>query len=258
MNGIQDPSVLAAGYALGTLTPEEIAAYEVFLAGSADARDVAAAYESTAAALGLDATPISPRPQLKADIMAMIAITPQHEPLDADPVIELAAIPAARPGARKAQARWSTTSVRILASAAAAAVLFAGGAFVGASLSGNDNAGELQQASELAQINSAPDAQRSTAAVVGGGTATLVWSDALGKSAILIDDLSELPSDKTYELWYIRDDVAQPAGTMDASTATTWRVLDGAKAAGDTVGVTVEPKGGSEQPTTTPIVAIPS
>jgi hypothetical protein len=26
--------------------------------------------------------------------------------------------------------------------------------------------------------------------------------------------------------------------------------------AGDTVGVTIEPKGGSEQPTTTPIVAI--
>ena len=36
------------------------------------------------------------------------------------------------------------------------------------------------------------------------------------------------------------------------------RVLDGDMKAGDTVGVTVEPSGGSKTPTTTPIVAIAS
>jgi anti-sigma-K factor RskA len=40
--------------------------------------------------------------------------------------------------------------------------------------------------------------------------------------------------------------------------STAWRVLTGEMAAGDAVGVTVEPQGGSNQPTTTPIVDIAS
>ena len=266
---LHDLSELAAGYAFGILTPEETADYQAFLAGSSEARDLAAAYDSTSGILGLDAPPVTPSAQLKSNIMALIATTPQHTEHDAHPVIDIAAPPtigssvgssdnaAAGPSARKARARWSKTPMRVLAGAAAAAVLFAAGTVVGLNVNGN-NTSELQQASELAQINSAPDAQRASADVTGGGTATLVWSDTIGKSAILINDLNELPSDETYELWYIRDDVAHPAGTMDASTATTWRVLDGAKTAGDTIGVTVEPRGGSEQPTTTPVVAITS
>lgn len=272
MSERQDVSDLAAGYAFGTLNPEELAAYEAFMESSPNARDVAAEFESTSAILGSDAPPVSPSPQLKTNIMAMIASTPQQEPRAANPVIAvtpqqelhpagpvlaIATQQPLGPSARKAKARWSKTPVRFLASAAAAAVLFAAGTVVGLNVSGN-NTSELQQASELAQINSAPDAQRASADVAGGGTATLVWSDTVGKSAILINDLTKLSGDETYALWYIRDDVAHPAGTMDASTATTWRVLDGAKTAGDAVGVTVEPKGGSEQPTSTPVVAISS
>ena len=90
--------------------------------------------------------------------------------------------------------------------------------------------------------------------------ATLVWSGALGRSALIATDLPELPSGKTYELWYIRDGQATAAGTMNATGGSdaTWRVLTGRMAAGDTVGVTVEPRGGSKQPTTPPIVAIAS
>jgi len=52
---------------------------------------------------------------------------------------------------------------------------------------------------------------------------------------------------------------AVSAGTFDSSgTGTVWRVLDGSITVGDLIGVTVEPKGGSTQPTTDPIVAIQS
>ena len=62
-----------------------------------------------------------------------------------------------------------------------------------------------------------------------------------------------------YELWYIGESGARPAGTFSVSeSGATWRVLDGDMVAGDMVGVTVEPRGGSEQPTTDPIVAIES
>lgn len=82
MNDDQDPSLLAAGYALGTHTPEEMAAYAVYLAGSADGRRGAEAFEQTAAALGMDAAPVTPRPKLKTDLLTLIQTTQQEEPAD--------------------------------------------------------------------------------------------------------------------------------------------------------------------------------
>lgn len=245
-------------------------------------------FEDIAAQLGLAAEPVEPRPELKAALFAAIQTTPQLPagpqtapapaqtvapvPKPVSPAAPPAApdatgpdaagpaavgLEAAGPAERKAQRRWFTRPVAIVASAAAAAALFFGGTVVGGSLAGND--ATQQQASALAQINAAPDAQRASAAVTGGGTATLVWSAQLGTSALIARDLPNLPNDKTYELWYIRDGKATPAGTMDAAgTGSTWKVLAGTMQAGDTVGVTVEPSGGSPRPTTNPIVAIPS
>ena len=108
-------------------------------------------------------------------------------------------------------------------------------------------------------LTSAGDLQRASAEVAGGGEATLIWSLDQRKSAILVNGLPALSSGKTYQLWYIGGDGAIPAGTFEpTASATSWRVLDGAMSAGDTVGVTVEPKGGSSQPTTDPIVKLAS
>ncbi|WP_348788564.1 anti-sigma factor [Leifsonia sp. NPDC080035] len=225
-------------------------------------------FEDVAAQLGLAAEPVEPPARLKADLFAKIAATPQlpaNETVDAAPAEPAEpAAPAgptepAGPAERAAQRRWFQRPAAILAAAAAAVVLFIGGAFLGASLAGNDSY-QRQQATALAAINAAPDVQRSSAEVAGGGTATLVWSPELGRSALIATDLPDLPSGKTYELWYIRDGTPIAAGTMNATggSAATWRVLTGQMAAGDTVGVTVEPRGGSTKPTTDPIVAIAS
>jgi anti-sigma-K factor RskA len=254
----------------------------------ADTPDEARQFEAVAAELGLAAEPVTPPPSLKADLFAKLASTPQlpaldaaapasapapvdasapvgtPTPVDAPPaeasrVQEIPAqSPAETPAETKARTRWFTRPMTIAAAAAAAVVLFLGGTFLGSSLAGN-NSFQQQQASSLAQINAAPDAQRATAEISGGGTATLVWSGDLGKSALVATDLPALPNDKTYELWYIRGGEATPAGTMTAAdSGSTWRVLTGTMKAGDTVGVTVEPRGGSDQPTTQPIVAINS
>jgi len=257
------------GYELGAETPDE-------------ARE----FEAVAAELGLAAEPIAPPASLKADLFAKLASTPQLPPLDeltpasVSPapasVAPASAVPAPAsvapasvapaetlaapesPAQLKSRSRWFSRPIAIAAAAAAAVVLFVGGTFLGSALTGGDSFQE-QQASALAAINAAPDAQRATADVEGGGTATLVWSGQLGQSALVAKNLPSLPNDKTYELWYIRDGKATAAGTMMPGNApATWRVLDGKMAAGDTVGVTVEPRGGSTQPTTNPIVAISS
>lgn len=235
----------------------------------ADDEAEARSFEDVAAELALAADPVEPRPEFKAALFARLADTPQLPAQDTAETVNAAApaaaptasepgAPAPTPAERAARRRWFQRPGLILGAAAAAVVIFLGGAFVGSALSGT-NSYQSQQASALAEINAAPDVRRATADVEGGGTATLVWSAELGRSALVADGLPGLPDGKTYELWYMRDGEAIPAGTMTPSgPGATWRVLTGDMAAGDTVGVTVEPSGGSKRPTSAPIVTIPS
>ncbi len=232
------------------------------------------------AALGLAVAPVEPSAGLKASIMAKLAETPQlpaiptnggslpaeaAEAAEAEVADESSSgaqivnLQNSRPGSaqHRAQARWFTRPVTVLVAAAAAVLLFVGGTVVGTQFSAPNPVDT--EAQSLAVLTGASDLQRATTEVSGGGEATLVWSLDQRKSAILVNDLPSLPGDKTYQLWYIGEGGAIPAGTFASSaSATSWRVLDGQMSAGDTVGVTVEPTGGSEQPTTEPILKISS
>jgi anti-sigma-K factor RskA len=173
---------------------------------------------------------------------------------------------AARPASSaqsKAQARWFQKPVAFLAAAAAVVAVFLGASSLTGML---NNGNQVQQALALASINAQPDVQRSTVPLTAnddGGessTATLVWSENIGQSVLLVNGLEQLPDDKVYELWYI-DGEGSPisAGLFTIpDSGHTYSVLDGEMTAGATVGVTVEPAGGSKQPTTQPVIAIPT
>lgn len=252
---------LSGSYALNGLDAADLAEFETHLQQSQATRDEVTELTDTAVLLGLAVEPVQPSAGLKASIM---------DQLDAHPQLPVAASSAAgassasvaaaafeSPAGRKAQARWFTRPVTALAAVAAAIALFVGGGVVTTSLAQNSFA--QQQADQLAAINSADDAQRASVDLADGGTATLVWSNTLLSSALIVDGLAPLPADRTYELWYINDAGARPAGTFGvAGSGSTWRVLDGTMKAGDTVGVTVEPRGGSDAPTTDPVVVISS
>ena len=285
MSTEDNPRLNSGAFALGALTPEE---RERFLAAVAEDPDLAAESEElsdTAVLLGLAAAPVQPSARLKIDLMVAIANTsqlPAHEAVSpladssasepaalprADevpdapaPVAESVAATAAGPAEQRARGRWFTRPVTLLTAAAAAIALFVGGGLVGSSVFGETPAVVDNQAAGLAEILAASDAQQARSDVEGGGTATLVWSGELGRSAVVVDGLAPLPAGSVYEAWYINDAGAAPAGTFDATGAhkASWHLLDGTMSAGDTVGVTVEPAGGSKTPTTTPIVAIAS
>ncbi len=188
--------------------------------------------------------------------MAQLASTPQ---LPVEPAQTPASTPAAVPGAveRRATARWFTRPVAALAAAAASVLLIVGGGVITTTITTNNYLDA--QAGQLAAINAADDSQRKVITLDGGGTATLVWSGQLASSALIVDGLEPLPATHVYELWYIDSAGARPAGTFTIDSAgNTWRVLEGSMAAGDTVGVTVEPRGGSDVPTTDPVIVIAS
>lgn len=236
-------------------------------------------FSETAVQLGLATTPVQPPASLRDELMARIALTPQLPAVGdgeaapmtaadavtaASPTLQLPATPEPAqagtepgPAERRAAARWRRP-VGVLLAVAAASALFFGGLAIG-TLSDSTPPSGQSQAEQLAAIAAAPDSQRAVAEVAGGGTATLVWSGELGRSALLADGLAPLPEGQTYQLWYIGADGPVPAGTFEASShGTTWHVLEGEMSAGDTVGVTVEPSGGSDAPTSDPIVAIAS
>jgi len=272
-----NPADLTGAYALNALNADEKADVDAYLGASESARTEVHELSETAAALGLAAEPVQPSAALRSSIMAKLASTPQLAPLTAAPAAapplpgvptppvapSAAADSAAEPSpgvgtaATRAQKRWFQRPTQILLAAAAAVVLFVGGTFAGQAF--NDNQFVEQQAAGMVQITAASDTQRAATTTSDGHSATLVWSNALGLSAVLVQDLPALGNDQDYQLWYINEAGAAPAGTFDSTgSGTAWRVLDGAMHAGDTVGITVEPRGGSKQPTTDPIVAFQS
>jgi anti-sigma-K factor RskA len=284
---------LAAAYALNALSPEERIAFETRLGESEETRNEVTELTATASLLGLAVEPVVPSAELRANIMGLIATTPQLPRVDAASSPDAASTPeatslqstpaaspravralppieafdefaeqgptraTATPAERRAKGRWLSRPLTVLAAAAAAVVLLIGGGVVSNSI------GEAQfqqaQAGRLAAINAADDVQRLATDVATGGTATLIWSDELGQSAVVLDGVDALPSDSVYQLWYINDAGITAAGTLSiVASGTTWRVLDGDLSRGDTIGITIEPRGGSEQPTTDPIAAIQS
>ena len=241
---------LTGAYALDALSAQERAAVEAEAERSEALRSELTELSDTAVLLGLAVEPVQPRPELKADLLAKIASTPQLAPI-ADTTDEGDAVrpdpSSVRPAEARARARWFTRPVTLLAAAAAAVALFAGGAFAISQITRDP----------VSQIAAAEDAQQATAEVAGGGTATLVWSGELGASAVRVEDIAPLPDDRVYQLWYIDTSGATPAGTFTVGDGgQSWHVLEGTMDAGDTVGITVEPAGGSQSPTTDPVVAI--
>ncbi len=116
---------------------------------------------------------------------------------------------------------------------------------------------DMATASQVNEIQAADDYQRETVEITGGGTATLLWSVALQRSALIVDGLAGLPSGSTYELWYIDAGGATPAGTFDVGDdGKRTIVLAGDMGLGDTIGVTVEPAGGSDTPSTDPVIVV--
>ena len=77
---------------------------------------------------------------------------------------------------------------------------------------------------------------------------------------LVAEGLPQLPTDRTFELWFVRGDEPVPAGTFDADGGAAMAELTGTMQPGDTIAVTVEPAGGSPSgaPTTAPIIAIPT
>jgi anti-sigma-K factor RskA len=118
------------------------------------------------------------------------------------------------------------------------------------------------QSQAIAAVLAAPDVRTAKGPVSTGGVATVVLSARKRELVISTSGLAALPEGKTYELWLIGPTPAQGTGARRAGllppavAGSTTPVLASGLLAGDVLGITVEPAGGTSQPTTTPILEL--
>jgi len=266
VNDRDELHLLSGAHSLDAVDGAERERFEEYLETSEDARTEVASLTDTAVLLGLASTPVAPSEEFKARLMARVAVTPQLPALvqpeedgsEQSTEGETTGHEFVRPGSAeaRAQARWYRRPATALIAAAAAIAIFAGGAMLGLNRPADE---QQQQAASFSEISAADDMQSAEASIAGGGEATLMWSAELKRSAVVVDELPEPPSGMTYQLWYIDKESADPAGTfVPTGNGKTIHVLDGVMKAGDIVGITIEPAGGSTKPSGAPIVTIAS
>jgi len=264
---------LSGAYAVDALDDAERTSFEQHLAVCADCR--AEVSELSATAHSLTAlVETAPPPALRAAVLTGIARVRPLPPLSADaaqpvPPVPAAAVPA--PATEVAGVRADdepdagSTVVPIgrhrrrhrrtawLAAAAAAAVIAIGGV-----VWSPWSDGPAAPPSPLAQVTAAADAQL-VSSTKNGVTTDVTFSKQLGKAAISVKGLPPAPDGKTYQLWYI-----SAGGTITSAglfgvdaNGSGQALLAGEATSTDKVAVSVEPAGGSAQPTTDPLVVLP-
>ncbi|NJP88105.1 anti-sigma factor [Nonomuraea sp. FMUSA5-5] len=108
---------------------------------------------------------------------------------------------------------------------------------------------------ELVTVLAAPDAKTMRRPVKTGGTGTVVISRDMGRMVFTSSGLPELPDSQGYELWLMGPGGPRPAGLLDRrQDGVSHPMLLAPLDRDGRVALTVEPAGGSERPTTTPIM----
>jgi anti-sigma-K factor RskA len=243
-----DPHTLAGAYAMDAVPEPDRSRFERHLARCESCRqEVRGLREATAALAG--ATAVQPPAALRDAVLHAAGQTRQMPPaVPPEPVAWAAAGHRRRPG-------WRPRLAVALAGALTAVAVAAGLVTYGMQ-------GRLDQAQHrdhmVATVLSASDATMVSSHVSTGGTATVVMSHHERALVFTAADLHVLPAGESYELWLIGPGGTRPAGMIDASGhgKMVGPMVVSGLAAGDSVGMTVEPAGGSPRPTSPPLVLI--
>lgn len=74
------------------------------------------------------------------------------------------------------------------------------------------------------------------------------------RAIIVVEDMPPLPDDRTGQVWVINDDVPEPSGLLDPSGNMAATAITTPLGEADAIAVTVEPAGGSDEPTSDPVL----
>lgn len=265
---------LAAAHAVGALPPEDERAFTQALAQHPEWRGIVDADVETAALLGESLPEVTPPPALRAGLLDAIEQLPQlpavripesaadvgepAPPRDIQPRTESASSreDVRGPDARRRRARsigW-ITGLALAASIALFAAVTLGPGLVGLFAPSDPAVVALEQ------VESSEDAAAASVDAVGGGSATLHWSNEQGRAVLVVEKLPRLGDDQDFELWLVRGEQPISIGIMHPGDDERTVLIADSFEPGDAIAVTVEAAGGSPSgaPTSNPIFVIPT
>ena len=252
-----DREYLAAGCALGTLAEAEmLEARDLEAADPTFAQDVQS-FRETMGLLADSDDGIAPSADVEAAILAIpkqhAQVAPAESVSQPEPVSETGPFAETQPAPRK---RPMTT----LFALAASTLLVLSAVLAGALVNQQQDSAEIEDSLTAAEAEreraqrllSASDLSFTEAEASVGGSLSLAYSVSERMMQLTPHDMPELPEDQTMQLWLIDDSGAQSAGLMTG--AQTELLTDVAVAEDMTFGITVEPAGGSDEPTSEPVL----
>ncbi|MFU8839698.1 MAG: anti-sigma factor domain-containing protein [Nitriliruptoraceae bacterium] len=268
-----DLHTLTGAYAVDALPDGELAVFEAHLEACTPCAQEVRELQATAARLGGAAVAAVPD-SLKARVLAEIDATRQERPE--------AALDDELPVAPRTTPRWVAAT---FAAAAALLVVAVGGLAVmvtamqqqlagleaevvaaeaanaevealTARLAQVEAAAASATSSAIADVLAAPDAV-TVAVELDGVHGRVVASATRGEAVFVADGFDPAPHAHTYELWFIHDDRVVPAGLFDPDErGRATRVMTGDVAGAVAVGITIEPEGGSVEPSGDPMMVL--
>jgi anti-sigma-K factor RskA len=256
---------LAGLYVLDALEPGEAASIRAHLATCAEAHDEMRELGGVVSALASSVEPLDAPPALKARVLAAVkseAAAARSATRSATRSAEVEPWTLAAPPRVTAPAsrRWSPPAWAAWGTAVAALLIVAvvGVSAMGA-LSRADRAEQRSQV--LAEAIAAFSAPGASTAVLRGsgaqeGASGFAAFSADGKGYLVMVGLPSAPQGRDYQAWYIVGGQAASAGLIKVDDDGYAVLVNPSPLSGtEVVALTLEPAGGSDQPTTQPFAA---
>ena len=222
---MSDIHALSGAYAVDAVDDIERASFERHLASCPTCRAEVASLREASALLA-DAATTTPPPELRDAVLSGIT--------------RVRPLPPVTVGGPVHRRRWFPALV--------AAVVLALVGVGGAVWQPWRDDTSVQTLSATDQVLQDPEAQQVSQTLPNGATATVVRSPKEHRAVLVTEDLPEPPAGKVYQLWLqTPSEDMVPAGLMPAGGSTA--LLDGNADDAIGVGLSLEPAGGSDQPT---------
>src|SRR5215204_3543558 len=238
---------LKDAYVLGALPEEERLSFEDYLAAHPERQAEVDELGAVAGLLAFSAPEQEPSPELRSRVMEMIEAEPR------------------RVGGHSTFARVGDfLSVRSLA-LGAAALLVIGLLSWNLALEGQveDLQGQVEDAQSQVQnlqgqVADGQAQQTRTIELKGAwaeqGATAEVASMQKNEIILVARNMPSVPEGRTCQIWVISDDVPKPSGLFQPDGNGTATPITNSITKADVIAVTVEPAGGSEQPTSDPVL----
>ncbi|MET9323352.1 anti-sigma factor [Streptomyces sp. NPDC003038] len=241
----EDLHTLTGAYALDALTGEEHHTFHTHLERCASCKREVAGFAATSARLAAAAALPAPV-GLKQSVLRRI-----------DTVRQLP--PDTRASEPARLTRVLTVLTRKAGPFVVAASIAAAATFGGLSLWQHQEAEKARtqadratrQVQDLTAVLASPDARSVHGRTTTGATTSVVASTRLNRAVFIATGLPAAPEGRTYQLWFDDAGTMRPAGLLPHDGAV---LMEGGPGQARGVGLTLEPAGGSPQPTTTPLM----